>query len=60
MPRDVSHTELMKYRRLMFQAVEHTPTPEQGVVHDAPAKTKLVIGGIRGGKSWVAEKEMLS
>lgn len=45
--------------RAFWLHVNYTPSPEQSLAHDAEAKTKLVIGGVRAGKSTWAAMELL-
>ena len=47
-------------KQVIFDALDYKPTPEQLEVHRHPAKSKLVAGGDRGGKSKVSSNEFLS
>lgn len=46
-------------RDTLWQAVGYTPSAEQLYAHDDPARFKLIAGGIRGGKSYSASKELV-
>lgn len=47
-------------RKIIFDALGYTPTPEQRAVHEHPARVKLGAGGERSGKSYLSANELLS
>ena len=47
-------------RKIIFDALEYKPFPEQAVAHNHPARNKLFVGGDRAGKSYMTIMEFLS
>lgn len=48
---------LKEYRKVIWDALEYSPTPEQLAVHDSNARVKLVTGGEGSGKSFLTAME---
>jgi len=47
-------------KKLIFDKISYTPTPDQESIHKDNHRVKLVAGGERGGKSTTGSKELIS